>query len=159
MISFQRETKAYPWLQIAWHWFLYYYYNKKVDSDYAIESCSGVELFWSDTFSVTEEPIECPEGEQPAAGGLSCEPITVEEPIPIECGEGEELIDGQCQAIPTEEILTEEPEEEPPEAQEDEGDTGGDEGEGVDGDEGESGDEEGEEEGSEEGGEGGQWVL
>ena len=78
---------------------------------------------------VTEEPIECPEGEQPAADGLSCEPITVEEPTPIECGEGEELIDGQCQAIPTEEILTEEPEEEPAEAQEEEGDTGGDEGE------------------------------
>ena len=105
---------------------------------------------------IPEPPIECPEGEQPAADGLSCEPTTAEEPTPIECGEGEELIDGQCQAIPTEEILTEEPEEEPPEAQEDEGDTGGDEGEGVDGDEGESGDEEGEEEGSEEGGEGGQ---
>jgi hypothetical protein len=100
--------------------------------------------------------VECKEGEQLAPDGLSCEPITAEEPTPIECGEGEELIDGQCQAIPTEEILTEEPEEEPPEAQEDEGDTGGDEGEGVDGDEGESGDEEGEEEGSEEGGEGGQ---
>jgi hypothetical protein len=36
-----------------------------------------------------------------------------EEPTPIECGEGEELVDGECQAIPTEEEITleEEPEE------------------------------------------------
>jgi hypothetical protein len=41
-------------------------------------------------------------------------PIVTEEPTPIECGEGEELIDGECQAIPTEEetALEEEPEEE-----------------------------------------------
>ncbi len=45
----------------------------------------------------------CPEGEQLAADGLGCEPIMAEEPTPIECSEGEELIDGQCQAIPTEE--------------------------------------------------------
>jgi hypothetical protein len=65
---------------------------------------------------VTEEPIpvECPEGEQPTADGFGCEPIMAEEPTPIECGEGEELIDGECQAIPTEEetALEEEPEEE-----------------------------------------------
>ena len=29
--------------------------------------------------------------------------ISVKEPTPVECGEGEELVDGQCQAIPTEE--------------------------------------------------------
>ena len=83
---------------------------------------------------IPEPPIECPEGEQPSANGLSCESITAEEPTPIECGEGEELIDGQCQAIPTEE-----PDEEPPEVQEDEGDTGGDAGGGDE----EGGDEEG----------------
>jgi hypothetical protein len=60
---------------------------------------------------VTEEPLECPEGEQPTADGLGCEPIMAEEPIPVECGEGEELVDGQCQVIPTEEIPTEEDEE------------------------------------------------
>jgi hypothetical protein len=54
--------------------------------------------------SLVPEPlIECPEGEQLALDGLSCEPIVPEEPIPIICGEGEELIDGQCQAIPIEE--------------------------------------------------------
>jgi hypothetical protein len=54
--------------------------------------------------SLVPEPlIECPEGEQLALDGLSCEPIFTEEPIPIICGEGEELIDGQCQVIPTEE--------------------------------------------------------
>ena len=48
-------------------------------------------------------PVECPEGEQLTPDGLGCEPIMAEEPTQIECDEGEELIDGQCQAIPTEE--------------------------------------------------------
>ena len=76
----------------------------------------------------------------PTADGLGCEPIAAEEPMPVECGEGEELIDGQCQVTPTEEIPTpapdeepeEEPEEEEPEEEEPEEETsdeGGSEGE------------------------------
>ena len=49
-----------------------------------------------------EPPPECPEGEQLSPDGLNCEPIGTEEPMPVECGEGEELVDGQCQIIPTE---------------------------------------------------------
>jgi len=43
-----------------------------------------------------EPQPECPEGEQVAPDGFSCEPV------PEECGEGEELVDGQCQPMPTE---------------------------------------------------------
>jgi hypothetical protein len=80
----------------------------------------------------SEPPLECPEGEQVTPDGLSCEPI------PEECGEGEELVDGQCQPIPTEEdTVTDE------EISGDEG--GGDEGGGDEGggDEGGGGAEEG----------------
>ena len=35
----------------------------------------------------------------------------MEEPLPIVCGEGEELVDGQCQAIPTGDGTDSEPEE------------------------------------------------
>lgn len=79
-------------------------------------------------------PPECPEGEKLAPDGLAGEPIVAEEPItaeettPTECDEGEELIDGQCQATPTEE------EDEPDEEE----DTGGD-GDGGDGDGGDEG--------------------
>lgn len=41
--------------------------------------------------------------------------------MPIECGEGEELIDGECQVI-----LTEEDEEDTAPDEEESGDTGGD---------------------------------
>jgi hypothetical protein len=53
--------------------------------------------------TIIPEPVACPEGEQPTEDGMSCEPIISEEPTTIECGEGEELVDGQCQPIPTEE--------------------------------------------------------
>ena len=46
---------------------------------------------------VPQPPLECPEGEQPSPDGLRCEPIGIEEPMPIICSEGEELVDGQCQ--------------------------------------------------------------
>jgi hypothetical protein len=89
---------------------------------------------------VPEPPLECPAGEQLAQDGLSCEPTVIEEPTPIICGEGEELVDGQCQIIPTEEdsAVDEEGALEPEEnGGEDTGDDTGDEG-GVDeGDEGE----------------------
>ena len=88
-------------------------------------------------FAAPEPSIECPEGEQPTADGLGCEPIMAEEPVPVECDEGEELIDGQCQVILTEEQTApeeEEPEEEEPE---DGGDGDGGDGDGGDGDGGE----------------------
>jgi hypothetical protein len=72
---------------------------------------------------VPQPPLECPQGEQLSPDGLSCEPIVMEEPMPIVCGEGEELVDGQCQAIPTED-----------EPEENGGGDGGDEGEGDNGD-------------------------
>jgi hypothetical protein len=62
------------------------------------------------TFS--EPPLECPEGEQLAPDGLSCEPISSEELMPA-CGEGEELVDGQCQLVPTDEDLAVDEEDEP----------------------------------------------
>jgi len=96
-------------------------------------------------FAAPEPSIECPEGEQPTADGLGCEPIMAEEPVPVECDEGEELINGECQATPTEEIPTEEDEEDtaPDEEEEDQVEPEDD---GGDGDE-EGGDEQGGDEG------------
>ena len=68
----------------------------------------------------------CPESEQPSPGGLRCEPIGIEKPLPIICSEGEELVDGQCQAIPTDD-------EGEPEPEENGGSEGGDEGGGDNG--------------------------
>jgi hypothetical protein len=84
-----------------------------------------------------EPQLECPEGEQVAPDGLSCEPIPEEcaegeelvdgqcLPVPEECGEGEELVDGQCEPIPIEDSAQDE------EISGDEG--GGDEGGGDEG--------------------------
>jgi uncharacterized membrane protein YgcG len=72
-----------------------------------------------------EPQLECPEGEQVAPDGLSCEPI------PEECGEGEELVDGQCQPVPTEEDTVTDEEISGDEGGGDEG--GGDEGGGDEG--------------------------
>jgi hypothetical protein len=101
-----------------------------------------------------EPPPECPEGEQLAPDGLSCvpivteEPIMAEEPTPIECGEGEELIDGQCQAIPTEEeTAPDEGEETELEDTDEEPEEGGDEEEESGEEEQEGGDTGGDEEG------------
>ena len=99
---------------------------------------------------IPEPPPECPEGEQPTADGLGCKPIMAEEPVPVECDEGEELINGECQATPTEEIPTEEDEEDtaPDEEEEDQvepEDDGGDgDGDEQGGDEGATTDEGGE---------------
>jgi hypothetical protein len=83
-----------------------------------------------------EPPPECPEGEQLSPDGLNCEPIGTEEPMPVECGEGEELVDGQCQIIPTED-------EEADLELEENGDEGGDEGGGDEGGGDEGGGDEG----------------
>jgi uncharacterized membrane protein YgcG len=100
-----------------------------------------------------EPPIECPEGEQVASDGLSCEPIPIEctegeelvdglcQIIPEECAEGEELVDGLCQPIPTDDVVPDE------EISGDEG--GGDEGGGDEGGGDEGGGDEG---GGDEGG-------
>jgi hypothetical protein len=71
--------------------------------------------------------LECPEGEQLAPDGMSCESIGSEEPTPV-CGEGEELVDGQCQLVPTDEELAEDEEDEaePEDNDGQGGDTGGD---------------------------------
>ena len=68
----------------------------------------------------------CPEGEQPSPDGLGCESIGIEEPMPIICSEGEELVDGQCQGIPTDD-------EGEPEPEENGGSEGGDNGNGGNG--------------------------
>jgi hypothetical protein len=70
---------------------------------------------------VPQPPLECPKGEQPSPDGLRCEPIGIEEPMPIICSEGEELVDGQCQTIPTDDVGE-------PELEENGGSEGGDEG-------------------------------
>jgi uncharacterized membrane protein YgcG len=95
----------------------------------------------------SEPQLECPEGEQVAPDGLSCEPI------PEECGEGEELVDGQCQPLPTEEDSATDEEISGDEGGGDEG--GGDEGGGDEGGGDEGGGDEGggDEGGGDEGGE------
>jgi hypothetical protein len=58
---------------------------------------------------------------------MSCESIGSEEPTPV-CGEGEELVDGQCQLVPTDDELAEDEEDEaePEDNDGQGGDTGGD---------------------------------
>jgi hypothetical protein len=81
----------------------------------------------------SEPPLECPEGEQVTPDGLSCEPIDTGEPILEECGEGEELVDGECQPIPTEDTALDG-------VDEGGGDTGGDGDGGDTGGDGDGGD-------------------
>jgi hypothetical protein len=51
----------------------------------------------------SEPSLECPEGEVLTSDGSSCEPIITEQSAPLICGQGEELADGQCQVVPSEE--------------------------------------------------------